>query len=176
MLHNYFTASRVALIFFLFARPSRLRSFSVPTGSIQINSLIFDARSSSSPPFRSDFSASLAVAENFTSLSYSLSFVPAATAQEKRGSEAAGERASWIFERRHVRCQFTAKARVCTFKLQAPSPLAFHLPSISPSASSHGFRSQKPFYRSPPLPPSCPRHSWKIYILRVGGLTNSLVN
>lgn len=43
---------------------------------------------------------------------------PAATAQEKRGSEAAGERASWIFERRHVRCQFTAKARVCTFKLQ----------------------------------------------------------
>jgi len=58
-------------------------------------------------------------------------FVPTTTAQEKQGSEAARERASWIFERRHVRCQFTAKARVCTFKLQAPSPLAFHLPSIS---------------------------------------------
>lgn len=47
--------------------------------------------------------------------------------QPRKKSEvplAGRERASWIFERRHVRCQFTAKARVCTFKLQAPSPLA----------------------------------------------------
>lgn len=138
---------------------------------------IFDAGSSSSPPFRSDFSASLVVAKILR---------------------------RWVIRYRSSQRQPRKKSEVSklpesepreslndvTFVVSLPRRRAFarlncklrlHSPSIcppSPPASSHGFRSQKPFYRSslPPLPPPSHRRSWKIYILRVVGLTNSLVN
>lgn len=158
--------------FSLFAKPSRLHSF--PTGSIEINILIFDARSSSSPQFRSDFSASLARILRRWVIRYrssqrqprKKSEIPRLLESEPRESL---NDVTFVVSlpRRRAFARLNCKLRLHSPSICPPSP---------PPASSHGFRSQKPFYRSPPPLPPCPRRSWKIYILRVGGLTNSLLN
>lgn len=145
----------------------------------QINILIFDARSSSSPPFRSDFSASLAVARILR---------------------------RWVIRYRSSQRQPRKKSEVprllesepreslndVTFVVSLPRRRAFarlncklrlHSPSICHPRHPLGFFSRLSFPKavlSFPSSPSSPspsrRRSWKIYILRVGGLTNSLVN